>query len=479
MIRAAAAVLLLPLFISCNQNTGVLHLDNEWFYTTEENSDTWIPLDVSDFKSLQQYLPGREGIIRLKTAFSLPEEWRGELLSVYPGRITIADRTSLNGELIGRTGNFPPVWFNDWNRDRRYDIPQQLVRWDRKNELQIEMYVNYEGMINGEILIGPKDQIDRIFSYNRFIHRDISILFSFLLFFFGLYHLFIYSRRKQDKEIFWFALVTLVFSVSQTGLFISSFPGFQYSRFSNIPFMKIIGILELLEIWCFTLFTGYFFGMEKNHTARRLIFVPSLILMILFMLQGEYGLFKILLAYFELSLAIPSLYVIYLTATALRRKLSHSGIFMICLIPTGLLILHDLILPNTIEGYPILTVGIGLPLILIIINMILGLEYVRDRNEAEILNIELEQKVYKRTSELQEANEKLSFASRKESFMESCDLSKREREILDLVLDGLTNDEIAEELKISVRTVNAHLYSMYRKMGVHSRLEIFAAFRKL
>jgi DNA-binding NarL/FixJ family response regulator len=48
-------------------------------------------------------------------------------------------------------------------------------------------------------------------------------------------------------------------------------------------------------------------------------------------------------------------------------------------------------------------------------------------------------------------------------------LTAREVEVLRLVAVGLTDAEVAERLFLSVRTVNAHLRSVYRKLGVRSR----------
>jgi predicted ATPase/DNA-binding CsgD family transcriptional regulator len=51
------------------------------------------------------------------------------------------------------------------------------------------------------------------------------------------------------------------------------------------------------------------------------------------------------------------------------------------------------------------------------------------------------------------------------------DLSAREVEVLRLVARGMTNAQIAQELFISSRTVNAHIGSIYHKIGSHSRAQ--------
>lgn len=50
-------------------------------------------------------------------------------------------------------------------------------------------------------------------------------------------------------------------------------------------------------------------------------------------------------------------------------------------------------------------------------------------------------------------------------------LTRREREILSVLGQGVTNKEIARTLTISEKTVRNHLSSVYRKMGVRSRAQ--------
>jgi DNA-binding NarL/FixJ family response regulator len=51
------------------------------------------------------------------------------------------------------------------------------------------------------------------------------------------------------------------------------------------------------------------------------------------------------------------------------------------------------------------------------------------------------------------------------------DLTRREREILGLVADGLTNATIGRELWVTEQTVKFHLSNIYRKLGVSNRTE--------
>jgi DNA-binding NarL/FixJ family response regulator len=54
-------------------------------------------------------------------------------------------------------------------------------------------------------------------------------------------------------------------------------------------------------------------------------------------------------------------------------------------------------------------------------------------------------------------------------------LSEREADILRLAKQGLPNPQIAEALHIAPGTVRNHLSTIYRKLGVHSRLEALQA----
>jgi len=51
-------------------------------------------------------------------------------------------------------------------------------------------------------------------------------------------------------------------------------------------------------------------------------------------------------------------------------------------------------------------------------------------------------------------------------------LSKREHEVLCLLVEGLANKEIADRFKLSVRTVEKHRQRIMKKLGVHKATEL-------
>jgi DNA-binding CsgD family transcriptional regulator len=59
-----------------------------------------------------------------------------------------------------------------------------------------------------------------------------------------------------------------------------------------------------------------------------------------------------------------------------------------------------------------------------------------------------------------------------ETVLESLGVTKREREIIELVCTGRTNREIEACLYVSEKTVKSHLYNAYRKLGIRNRVEL-------
>jgi ATP/maltotriose-dependent transcriptional regulator MalT len=58
-------------------------------------------------------------------------------------------------------------------------------------------------------------------------------------------------------------------------------------------------------------------------------------------------------------------------------------------------------------------------------------------------------------------------------------ITERQREVVELIAAGLSNDEVGERLGISPRTAKAHCDVLRQKLGVSRRRQIPVAYRLL
>jgi DNA-binding NarL/FixJ family response regulator len=51
-------------------------------------------------------------------------------------------------------------------------------------------------------------------------------------------------------------------------------------------------------------------------------------------------------------------------------------------------------------------------------------------------------------------------------------LTKRERQVIELIADGFTNKEIAQMLHLSTHTVKSHVHNILEKLALNTRVQI-------
>jgi DNA-binding CsgD family transcriptional regulator len=68
--------------------------------------------------------------------------------------------------------------------------------------------------------------------------------------------------------------------------------------------------------------------------------------------------------------------------------------------------------------------------------------------------------------------EKTSFGDRLDRFAKKFSISKREKEIAELICKGMTNQQISDSLFISLQTVKDHVYRIFIKTGVKNRIQL-------
>lgn len=87
----------------------------------------------------------------------------------------------------------------------------------------------------------------------------------------------------------------------------------------------------------------------------------------------------------------------------------------------------------------------------------------------DILKDHLAYRLYSNQKETVDGKEKLTVSQAAEQY----GLTKREHMILKMLLQGLDNDRLCEELSISVNTLKKHILNIYRKLGIKNRVQMF------
>jgi len=95
----------------------------------------------------------------------IPADCKGKDFELLLGKIDDADEVWLNGERIGGMGSFPPDYRTAWDVERRYRVPESLVRGDGSDILAVRVF---DGTGNGglcsagvkSVRIGPFDPVE-------------------------------------------------------------------------------------------------------------------------------------------------------------------------------------------------------------------------------------------------------------------------------------------------------------------------------
>jgi DNA-binding NarL/FixJ family response regulator len=65
-----------------------------------------------------------------------------------------------------------------------------------------------------------------------------------------------------------------------------------------------------------------------------------------------------------------------------------------------------------------------------------------------------------------------------EQVLDEVRMTRREREVIELIAEGLSNKEIAQRLNIAAHTVKSHVRNVMEKLALHTRLQIAAFVRR-
>ena len=63
-------------------------------------------------------------------------------------------------------------------------------------------------------------------------------------------------------------------------------------------------------------------------------------------------------------------------------------------------------------------------------------------------------------------------STKRSSLIKSVRMTKREKQVIELIAEGLTNKEIAQKLHLSTYTIKSHVHNVLEKLALHTRVQI-------
>ncbi len=136
----------------------IVELKGNWKFTIGDNPEWanptyndsfWESLRVPSYWEEQGFY-GYNGYAWYRNMFYMPAQYKKRNLILYLGYIDDVNEVYINGKLIGRTGGFPPGFASAWRSERIYNIPNDVLYFDKKNIIAVRIYDSHQsGGITG------------------------------------------------------------------------------------------------------------------------------------------------------------------------------------------------------------------------------------------------------------------------------------------------------------------------------------------
>jgi DNA-binding CsgD family transcriptional regulator len=290
--------------------------------------------------------------------------------------------------------------------------------------------------------------------------KDIQLLFCILSLFAGVsavsISIFIYHiYKKKSLRLFIAFMLSLI--LIQCAISLKMFSGYM-SQGSIVPILsRVFDIIGTASSTISGLvFVNYLFGLKINNVKRAIYYSVFGFQLIGFLIYYTFTTKYIFQTLLRASVIIVIMYEIFIVLINFRGVINKELKRAIKLFILVTVIFFPLILIESYRAYiPFfknieLIKVLALPLYLLIINILSIYFAVAYFNTPPFSN-----------------NNKLT-----DYFIKTYDITEKESQVIELVMEGLTYKQIAEKLFISAKTVDNHIQNIYKKLNVNSKLQL-------
>lgn len=161
---------LFPVVILAADRKIEIRFNQRFYFNIGDNSEWADPdFDHSDWDNLrasrpweEQGYPGYDGYAWYRFEFELKSSLQNKALILDLGFIDDVDRVWLNGQYLNGRGSLPPEFKTAYNQRRTYELPRDILRFEEKNILAIQVYdeEGVGGLVGGRIGILSEHRLE-------------------------------------------------------------------------------------------------------------------------------------------------------------------------------------------------------------------------------------------------------------------------------------------------------------------------------
>jgi diguanylate cyclase (GGDEF)-like protein len=313
-----------PLMATSSENSS---LAGEWKFCPTQSYQPALELALESCYVInipgawEAAVPDYDGFGLLTREFRVNQNLDTNLFGFAVSRLRDADKTFINGHLIGETGEFPPDFQKAVLYSRLYQIPNEVLKFDGINRISIWVYNDARpgGMTQGVPVIGD---------YYKLLEKQTSenyqiLTFIVMLIIFTLFHLIHSYFHKYSKDYLIFSLFTATWAIYL----------FTFGEFGRLTGLSLNTLFRLnvalffATFYLFPIFIFTFFGQKPGIYIKLMLYSSLAMIPVCFILP-EPGMVYLPLEVIEV-LTIPVLILLarflYL---CVKKKLPYAKSFV-------------------------------------------------------------------------------------------------------------------------------------------------------
>ncbi|MES9972577.1 MAG: sensor histidine kinase [Candidatus Thiodiazotropha sp.] len=375
--------------------------------------------------------------------YSLPHEWRNGYRKSYAGwysttltlevppnrlwgiflpNVRMNAAVYLNGELLGHGGRFEEPMARNWTRPLYYTIPNGLLL-PGENSIAIRIASTRPGKgMLGEVYLGPDETLNPFYESRFFVRVTLLQIVVASLLVCSLFLALMGLLRKRETFYLWFAAMTACWAAFVWNLIMVDIP---------LP-TRIWDILRILAIgWfvvCMIFFIHRYLGVTRPRLERGVLTTALIGTGLLFLFPTPLF-YRFGLPLWDVAAVVAGIYPGWFAFVNYRRTRSRE--LLMLLICGGIILLFGLLDLLTILDLRDKSWGYLLPypapLLMLIVSAMMTLRFVRAADQAEALNLTLEQRIAEKGQALEENYRRLASLQKEQVLAE-----ERERIMRDM-----------------------------------------------